>query len=219
MAIALVASVALCCSPGEPLTILMDDHRPYPQAILHIFGVLRHRRRRRGRGRRKHPDLKPPEGLLAGIVSKIRDAAGNLVRVKRRRLFGRLKDIRELIRHLGLGHEINTAHIERLNGTARTQQTRLARRTRNVSRSDVWLQRALMLWRDWYNWVRPHASLGKRTPAMAMGLTGHVWSAQEYLRYPVHVGALQRALWAETRENLLTNGLNRKKTRQPLPTS
>jgi hypothetical protein len=138
MALALVSSVALCCAAQAPLTILADDHRPYPQAILRIFGVMRHRRRRHGRGRRKHSDLKPPPGLLVGIVSKLRDATGNLVRVRRRRLFGRLKDIRRSIQQLGLGHDINTAHIERINGTMRTQQTRLARRTRNVSRADNW---------------------------------------------------------------------------------
>jgi len=219
MAQALVASVGVYCDPRMPLTILADDHRPYPQAILNIFGITRHRRRRRPRGRKKHTDLKPPPGLLVGIVSKLRDATGNLLRVRRRRLFGRLKDIREQIKHLGLGREINTAHIERINGTMRTQQTRLARRTRNVSRSDRWLGRALLLWRDWYHWIRPHDSLDGRTPAIAMGLTDRTWTVPEYLRYPVHVGQFQRAIWADDRENLLTNGLNRQKRPKPLPTS
>ena len=219
MALVLVASVAMCCIPFAPLTFLADDHRPYPQAILRIFGVIRHRRRRHARGRRKYADLKPPPGLWAGIVSKLRDATGNLVRVKRRRLFGRLKDIRRAIEQLGLGYEINTAHIERINGTMRTQQTRLARRTRNVSRTDTWLEWALSLWRDWYHWVRPHGSLAGRTPAMAMGLTDHVWNVLEYIRYPVHVGEFQRAMWSEDLKNLLTNGLNREKRRIPLPTS
>lgn len=218
-ALVLVASVAMCCTPLAPLTILADDHRPYPQAILRIFGVTRYRRRRRPFRRRKHSDLKPPPGLLAGIVSKLRDATGNLVRVKRRRLFGRLKDIRHHIAQLGLGHDINTAHIERINGTMRTQQTRLARRTRNLSRADIWLEWALSLWRDWYHWVRPHGSLAGRTPATAMGLSDHLWSVLEYVRYPVHVGELQRAIWSESLENLLTHGLNRQKRPFPLPTS
>ena len=219
MATALVATVGTYCMPHLPLTILADDHRPYPQAILSIFGLTRHRRRRHHRGRRKHSDLKPPPGLLVGIVSKLRDATGNLVRVKRRRLFGRLKDIRKQLRKVGLGHEINTAHIERINGTMRTQQTRLARRTRNVSRSDTWLAWALSLWRDWYHWIRPHDSLAGRTPAMAMGLTDHCWTVPDYVQYPVHVGEFQRAVWAEDRENLLTNGLSRRKRRKPLPMS
>jgi hypothetical protein len=219
MATALVATVGTHCIPGTPLTILADDHRPYPQAILNIFGVTRHRRRLHHRGRKKHSDLKPPPGLLVGIVSKLRDATGNLVRVKRRRLFGRLKDVRLQITQLGLGHEVNTAHIERINGTMRTQQTRLARRTRNVSRSDAWLGRALSLWRDWYHWIRPHDSLDGRTPAMTMGLTDRVWTVLGYIQFPVHVGQFQRALWAEDRENLLKNGLNRQKRPKPLPTS
>lgn len=219
MATGLVASVAACCRPFESLVILADNHRPYPQAILKVFGVTRHRRRRRRRGRKKHPDLKPPEGLLVGIVTKLRDATGNLLGVKRRRLFGRLKDIRERIKQLRLGHEVNTAHVERINGTMRTQQTRLARRTRNVSRDDSWLLWALSLWRDWYHWVRPHGSLTRRTPAMAMRLTDHAWTVLEYVRYPVHVGEFQRAVWAEDRENLLTIGLNRQKRPKPLPTS
>lgn len=219
MATALVATVGTYCLPNLPLTILTDDHRPYPQAILSIFGVTRHRRRRRPFRRRRQSDLKPPPGLLVGIVSKLRDATGNLVRVRQRRLFGRLADIRKQLKKLGLGRQINTAHIERINGTMRTQQTRLARRTRNVSRSDTWLGRALLLWRDWYHWIRPHDALAGRTPAMGMGLTDRLWTVVEYIRYPVHVGEFQRAVWAEDRENLLTNGLNRRKRRRPLPTS
>lgn len=121
----LLASVAACCRPGQPLLIEADEHRPYPQAILDVFGVTRFRRRRHGRGRTKHPDLKPPPGLLVGVVHKVRDACGNLVRVKTRRLFGRRRDMLELLQRLKLGRRINTGHIERLNGTLRTQQTRL----------------------------------------------------------------------------------------------
>lgn len=35
-ALALLASVAMCCHPVAPLTILADARRPYPQAILKI---------------------------------------------------------------------------------------------------------------------------------------------------------------------------------------
>jgi hypothetical protein len=215
----LLTSVAACCRPGQPLLIEADAHRPYPQAILDLFGVTRFRRRRRGRGRRKHPDLKPSPGLQVGIVQKIQDAAGNLLRVKRRQLFGRRRDILTLLKRLKLGRQINTAHIERLNGTLRTQQTRLARRTRNVSHAAWALERALWLWRDLYHWTRPHESLGEHTPAMAIGLATKLWTVRDYVWHPVHVGSWQRALWAEQREKLLTNGLNRQKRRKCLPMS
>ena len=129
----LLASVAACCRPGQPLLIEADEHRPYPQAILDLFGVTRFRRRRHGRGRRKSPDLKPPPGLLFGVVHKVRDACGNLLRVRTRRLFGRRRDILKLLKRMKLGRRINTGHIERLNGTMRTQQTRLARRAQRVA--------------------------------------------------------------------------------------
>jgi hypothetical protein len=215
----LLASVARCCRPGQPLLIESDEHRPYPQAILDIFGVTRHRRRRRGRGRYKHPDLKAPPGLMAGVVRKVRDAGGNLVKVTTRRLFGRKRDILQRVKRLKLGWRINTSHIERINGTLRTQQTRLARRTRNVSHKPDALARALSLWRDLYHWTRPHESLAQRTPAMAQGLATRLWSVREYVHHPVHVGDWQRALWAERREKLLTNGLNERKCLKPLPAS
>jgi hypothetical protein len=186
--------------------MMSDDHRPYS-----LFGLTRHRRRKRGRGRRKHADLKPPPGLLVGIVKKVRDASGNLLGVKTRRLFGRLKQIRKRIRRLKLGQQINTAHVERINGTIRTQQARLARRTRNVSRDETRLQWSLSLWRDLYHWKRQHTQLGEQTPAMALGLAERVWSVVDYVRHPVHVGDLQCALWAETKERLLTTGLYRRK--------
>jgi transposase InsO family protein len=215
----MLATVAACCRPGQPLLIQADEHRPYPQAILDLFGVTRFGRRRRARGRHKNPTLKPPPGLLFGVVHKRRDERGNLLGVTKRRLFGRRRDILKLLKRLRLGRHINTGHIERLNGTMRTQQTRLARRTRNVSHTAKALNASLALWRDLYHWTRCHRSLGGRTPAMAMGLAKRVWSVRDYLCYPVHVGDWQRALWAEKRKTLLTTGLNGQKHRKALPTS
>jgi hypothetical protein len=215
----LVARVAVCCRPLSPLLIEADEHRSYPQAILDIFGVVRHRRRRHARGRPKHPDLKPPAGLLVGVVHKVRDAGGNLVRVTTRRLFGRRRDILQEVKRLKLGRRINTSYIERIHGTMRTQQTRLARRTRNVSHKLAALGCALSLWRDIYHWTRPHHSLAGHTPAMAQGLATRLWTVRDYVCHPVHVGNWQRALWAERREKLLTNGLNQRKSRKLLPAS
>jgi Integrase core domain len=221
MAVQLVASVALCgaSASGPPPLILMDDHLPYPSAILEVFGRVKHGRRRGGRGRRKHPRLKPPDGLLAGVVKKVRDARGNLLRVSTHRLFGTKKDIVARIQELGLGQTINTAHVERLNGTLRCQQARLTRRTRMISRRTRFLKWSLSLWRDLYNWVRPHRSLDGRTPAMAEGLTDHAWSVLEYIRYPVHVSDLMRDIWAEERQNAVTSALNQNKPRETVPTS
>jgi hypothetical protein len=218
-AAALVASVAACCNGGILPLLLIDDHLPYPTAILQVFGVIQHRRRGTKRGRKKHPRLKPPAALWVGVVRKLRDAKGNLVGVRRRALFGRLKDIRRRIRDLGIGQWINTSHIERINGTARGQQTRLARRTRNGSRLVEMLQWALWLWRDLYNWTRAHGSLHGRSPAMALGLAEEIWTVRRYVHHPVHVSELQRQLWAEEREILLTPATDARKRKKALPTS
>jgi hypothetical protein len=218
----LVASVALCgLGAGTLPLVRIDGHLPYPAAPLQVFGEVlrRRRRRRRRRGRKKKPGLKPPAGLLVGVVHKVRDAAGKLVRVRTRALFGRLEDIRRRVSEWGIGTTIHTSYLERLDGTLRGQQARLTRRTRSVSRDGDRLQWSLWLWRDLYNWVRAHGSLGGRTPAMAQGLSDRVWSVPEYIRYPVHVDDLTRAIWAEERQDVLTSALDRNKRRKSLPTS
>ena len=80
--------------------------------------------------------------------------------------------------------------MERWYGTLRGLVAPLRRRTRCLSwsrtrhRGKVWLMVSL------YNFVMPHKSLRhgrtQRTPAMAIGLTDHVWSYWEYIWLPVH---------------------------------
>lgn len=219
----LVASVAVCVPPGAaPPLMLVDNHLPYPKALLQVFGAVLHRRRKWRHGRRKNPALKPSPGFLAGVVHKVRDASGTVVKVQAKALFGRLKAIKAIkarVVELAIGTTVNTAHVERLNATLRCQQARLARRPRCVSRDARRLEWSLWLWRDLYNWVRVHGSLAGRTPAMAIGLSARVWSVLEYVRYPVHVGDLTRAIWAEERENVLTSALDRHKRWKTVPSS
>ncbi len=46
-------------------------------------------------------------------------------------------------------------------------------------------------------------------PEITIGLSDRVWSVAEYVRYPVHVDDLTRAIWAEEREEALTSALDR----------
>ena len=199
--------------------ILIDDHLPYPQAILQIFGNIKHRRRKNGRGRLKHPRLKPPVDLQVGVVKKLRDDRGNLLKVSSKALFGKKKEIVKRIQELGIGRKINTSHMERLNGTIRGQQARLIRRTRAGSHLEEMLQYSIWLWRDLYNWTRVHYSLLDETPAMALSLTGEVWSVLKYVLYPVHVSDLQRRDWAEQRNSVLESTVDVYKRNKALPIS
>jgi hypothetical protein len=218
-ALQLTASVALYANDKAPPLILIDDHLPYPKALLQIFGQIQHGRRKNGRGRFKHPRLKPPADLQVGVVKKLRDHRGHLLKVSSKALFGRKKEIEKRVQTLGIGCKINTSHVERLNGTIRGQQARLSRRTRNGSHLKKRLQYSIWLWRDLYNWTRVHYSLLDETPAMALGLTNEIWTVRKYIGYPVHVSVLQRLDWAERRNSVLESAIDVYKRKKALPIS
>jgi hypothetical protein len=151
-----------------------------------------------------------------GVVRKVRDARGHLKKVSRKALFGTVRQIEARIRKLHIGHVINTARLERFNGTVRGRQSR---RTRQISHRSDLLQDALWIFRDLYNWVKVHGSLRGRTPAMALGVSDHLWSLWEYVCYPVHVSDLQRDIWAEERKTLQESALDRYVRKEALPLS
>jgi transposase-like protein/IS1 family transposase len=79
-----------------------------------------------------------------------------------------------------------TSIVERQNLTIRMQMRRFTRLTNAFSKKRANLKAALALFFAYYNFCRPHSSIKtedvkKRTPAMASGLTDHVWSIQELL--------------------------------------
>jgi len=141
------------------------------------------------------------------------------LKVSNKALFGKKKEIVKRIQELGIGQKINTSHMERLNGTIRGQQARLARRTRNGSHLEVMLQYSIWLWRDLYNWTRVHYSLLDETPAMALCLTDEVWTVLKYILYPVHVSDFQRRDWAEQRNSVLESAVDSYKRNKTLPIS
>jgi len=156
-------------------------------------------------------------GCMVGVVKKVRDATGNLLGVSTHALFGTKKTIEARIQELGIGQKINTSHVERVNGTLRGQQARLARRSQAGSRLVTMLCYSVMLWRDLYNWVAIHSTLGC-TPAVALGLARKAWTVLDYVRHPVHVSDLQREFWEEQRNNLLKSPLDDYERKKALPT-
>lgn len=75
---------------------------------------------------------------------------------------------------------ICTSHIERQNGSLRQWCKRLTRLTYAFSKKWENLQCALALHFAYYNFCRVHKTL-KKTPAMAAGVTEHVWTIAELL--------------------------------------
>ena len=76
---------------------------------------------------------------------------------------------------------ICTSIVERQNLTIRMQMRRFTRLTNAFSKKWENLKAALALFFAFYNYCRKHGGIEKQTPAMAAGLTDHVWTVRELL--------------------------------------
>ena len=208
-AAALIAQV-IARTQALPL-FLTDGWKAYTAALLQVVGGV-YRRRRGGQvGRKPKPRLVAPKHLFYAQVVKVRDQAGHVVEVSKRVVYGGPRRFGKQLRLRQLGETIQTAFMERWYGTLRGLVAPLRRRTRCLSwsrtrhRGKVWLMVSL------YNFVMPHKSLCQgrtpRTPAMAIGLTDHVWSYEEYIWLPVHTDPVLTQQMDERIARLLTPAL------------
>jgi IS1 family transposase len=83
---------------------------------------------------------------------------------------------------------VSTSYVERSNLTLRMQQRRFTRLTNAFSKKAENHAHAVSLYFMYYNFCRAHTTLTKQhpqhypiTPAMAAGLTDHVWKVEEIL--------------------------------------
>ena len=75
---------------------------------------------------------------------------------------------------------ICTSHIERQNLSIRMGMRRMTRLTNGFSKKWANHHAAFALWFAFYNFCRRHQTL-RITPAMAAGITDHMWSVRELL--------------------------------------
>ena len=123
-----------------------------------------------------------------------------IVGVQHRVIFGAVHTIESILAKAGW--KINTSFVERLNLDLRQHVAALGRRVNTLCKHEVGLRQQLRLFQGYHNFVLPHASLRapmpdvpegtaavkrwqSRTPAVAAGLTDHVWSLREIVRYRV----------------------------------
>ena len=78
-------------------------------------------------------------------------------------------------------YSICTSHVERSNLTIRTFMRRFTRLSLGFSKKLENLAAAVALHVAHYNFCRVHGSLEGCTPAMAAGVTDHVWELDELL--------------------------------------
>jgi IS1 family transposase len=199
---------------------LTDGWKAYSAALLQVVGIV-YRRRRRGQvGRKPKPRLVAPTHLFYAQVVKVRNPPGRVVKVSRRVVFGGPRRFVQQLRLRQLGTTIQTAFMERWYGTLRGLVAPLRRRTRCLSWSQARHRGRLWLMVSLYNFVMPHKSLQQgrtpRTPAMAIGLTDHVWSYRDYVWWPLHEDPIRPRQMDERIKHLLTPALQGQPAGSPL---
>jgi hypothetical protein len=141
-----------------------------------------------------------PQLLYAQVVKLYRRRC--LMGVQHRVVFGTMDRVRQVL--LACGRQINTAFVERLNLDIRQRVAAVGRRVNTLCQGEEGLQHQLVLFQSYHNFVLPHASLRRAlaapeptngsgsarqwrpcTPAMAAGLTNHVWTLREVLMFRV----------------------------------
>ena len=133
-----------------------------------------------------------PKGLSYATVPKERPNC-RVVQVTTRVVFGTLAAVLAALALSLVSKVVNTAFIERHNGSDRKRNRRKVRKTCCFSK-DWAVQEALTYFTmssDNFCWpVRTlRVQVGEnqyqqRTPAMAAGLTDHIWTIQEWATYP-----------------------------------
>jgi hypothetical protein len=141
-----------------------------------------------------------PALLYAQVVKSYRRR--RIVGVTHRVVFGSRLAIEQMLAQCGW--TIQTAFVERLNLDIRQRVAAIGRRVNTLCQGEAGLRDQLTLFQVYHNFVLPHASLRQRllgsavskgrdaakrwrpcTPAMAAGLTDHVWTLREVLLFRV----------------------------------
>jgi IS1 family transposase len=196
---------------AQRLPLFTSDQLPeYRTALLHVYGQWVQPARHGNRGRFPEPRRVPPPDLLYAQVVKHR-RRGHVVAVTTKAIFGEPDAIAVRLQSLPTSTTVNTSYVERENLTLRQHNRRLTRKTNGFSKELTWLEKQLWLSLAYYHLVLPHESLrqllpvpestrgqgSKRrwkpvTPAMAAGITDHVWTTQELLSYRVPAAFLDK---------------------------
>ena len=194
----LLQQVRRCACGASRLLICVDGWAAYPNAILRAFVEWVSESTQTGK-----QQMQVWSHLVIGQVIKTQKKH-RLVSVKHTLLRGDEQGLKQALEQSRGGTQINTAYIERLNGTVRERLASLTRKCRHASQRLEAFQWGMYLIGCTYNLCWPHQELSKKehagyacTPAMASGLTTHIWSVQELLMYKVPPHVLLNAREAE----------------------
>jgi len=201
LADSLLQHVRLCRQTLCSLLICTDGWNAYPESIKKAFREKVKMTPGRGRTR-----LVVWSDLHIGTIIK-RSARMHVQEIIREISHGVMEQAQDLLERSKGGKMLNTSFIERLNGTMRERLASLTRKCRHASARLRAVHTGMYLIGCTYNFCWAHHELSKSiekggfgmlcTPAMASGLTDHLWSVFELLSYkvappPLHLPVAKR---------------------------
>jgi IS1 family transposase len=182
----LLQQVRTCCRAVQALLISTDGWNAYPKSIRRAFREKVKKLAGRGRACLEvWPDL-----CIATVIKHTKKK--RVVEVTRKLTWGTLEQAETLLKRTTGCNQFNTSFIERFNGTMRERLAVLTRKCRHAAHRLQTLEAGMYLIGCSYNFCFPHHELSKPkhfgyacTPAMAAGLTDHIWTVPELLTYKI----------------------------------
>jgi hypothetical protein len=170
-----------------------DEYPAYATAIEEVFSepVPAPPRRRPGRPR-VVPERRLPDEVIYATVHKHREN-NHVIAVEARQVFGSAEGLEDLLGESAASQRVNTSFVERQNATDRHRNARKGRKTYRFSKdwqvheamTDLTLYGYNFCWR--VRTLRVKDEQGRwqeRSPALAAGLTDHVWTWAEWFNRP-----------------------------------
>jgi|AMWB02.1.fsa_nt_gi transposase-like protein len=175
---------ARCCK-GTVL-LVTDGLVTYIKAVKKAFSISEG-----GKGKTGRPRLISPQTIFLAQVVKSYSSKGKRYVChgvhKCLCCFGSFVQIGMALKN-STGGLLNTACIERFNATLRQSIAGFARKSRYLFHKQEMVESAVYWVGTCYNFCTVHRSLSSQlptTPAMAAGITDHLWSVKELLEYKV----------------------------------
>ena len=192
--IRLVTRTVRMRSDGHMPLFTGDEYVGNLDALLWEFGQLAREDRQGLVGRPpQSSQLIPTSGINFAVVNKVREN-GKVRSVKPEIVLGSERKIQKILDESPCSRHINISFVERSNLHQRLNNRRVTRKTLGFSKKLGMHEAQIWLCRGYYHYVRPHSSLKMRsddgkhwiqkTPAMAAGVTNHIWSMKELLTFP-----------------------------------